>query len=111
MFYVITFHETDGNDATVYESVIEAASESHALDILSSSVEFTLEQNGTAFVPDGSEFGYYFTCPEDCEFAEDGEACGAHGGGIVLRDVEGFDTEREADEALRPYHVPWIARP
>lgn len=97
--YLVTWHETDGNDATVYDSIIEAPSEEGALSILSFNVERDMNETKTPYSDDGSEFGYYFECSEDCP-----EDCEGHGG-IVLRTVEAFETEQEARDAHPKYHI------
>jgi hypothetical protein len=104
--YLITFHESDGNDCTVYEAIRAGDTKENALSILAYEVESAMVKNGTEFEDDGSEFGYYFQCPDDCESLADdsGECCGMHSGGISLRSVKTFATEVEAKAARSVYH-------
>ena len=96
--YLITWHETDGNDCTVFDTIVEAVDESAALAKLAAAVERELMG---PYTDDGSEFGYYFECPDDCG---GGESCEGHGG-IVLRGVDAYPTEAEAIANLAGYHV------
>jgi hypothetical protein len=91
-FYVVTFHETDGNECTVYDAIVKADSEEHALSILAYSVESSMNENGTRYEEDGSEFGYYFADDE---------------GGIALRDVTRYESLVDAEDACAFYHVTW----
>jgi len=100
-FYLVTFHETDGNDCTVYDCIVEATNESSALEDVAKSIEAVLTDNKTAFEDDGSELGYYFNCSEDCS-----EHCEGHGG-IALRTVEAYPTEHDAENARSKYHTLW----
>lgn len=99
--YLITFHETDGNDCTVYDAVVEASTESDALAQLTSSVQAVLDSNGTSYEEDGSEFGCYFNCSEDCS-----ELCEGHGG-MALRHIETYPTVAEAELHRARYHSRW----
>lgn len=109
MFYLITFGEFDGNDCTVYDAVIESNSDFHALDALAESVEKRLSDNGQPFESDGSEFGYNFLCPDDCESIDDdsGEPCGLHSGGLLLRSIESYATWEAAEKGCAFYHSRW----
>ena len=98
MYYLVTFDETDGNDCTVYDTIIEAPSQKAALNTLSKHIEADLKGEWT---DDGSEFGYYFDCNSDCP-----EDCEGHGG-IGLREVEAHATEKDAQAARAPYHVEY----
>lgn len=99
--YLVTWHETDGNDCTVYDSVIEAATEEKALSILAFNLECAMNDNKTPYSEDGSEFGYYFDCSDDCD-----EECDGHGG-ICLRTVEVYATDKEAHAARSPWHTEY----
>lgn len=99
--FVVTFHETDGNDCTVFDALIEATSQEQALAKLADSIESALVTNSTDFEDDGSELGYYFQCSADCD-----ENCDGHGG-IALRTVESFPTESEARASMSRYHSEW----
>jgi hypothetical protein len=106
--YLITWHESDGNDCTVYETIVEAVSEENALSVLAYQVEKMLNAKGVEYSDDGSEFGYYFECPDDCESLADAfdfEECGIHSGGIALRDVQKFNTVPEARADMCNYHT------
>ena len=95
--YLVTWHETDGNDATVYDTVVEAATEDAAYE--AGSNEAYTYSNVINMESDG-DFGFYFPCdcPEDVEWD-----CPGHGG-IVMRSAERFDTEDEARAEQRATH-------
>src|SRR3990172_342019 len=95
--YLVTFHESDGNDCTVFDSIIAAESEDAAFNILHDAIEKTLKENKTSFEEDGNIVSFVFNCEDDC-----GEECQGHGG-ISLREVEAFDTEAEAEPAPPTY--------
>ena len=94
--YLVTWHETDGNDATVYDTVVKADSEDAAYE--AGSDEAFTYSNMIDAEPDGG-FGFYFPC--DCP--EDTDYCDGHGG-IVMRSAERFDTEDEARAEQRATH-------
>jgi hypothetical protein len=100
-WYLITWHESDGNDCTVYDSIVSAATEDDALTILGDALEAQLTANGTEFQEDGNHIGYYFSCSDDCT-----EDCEGHGG-TSLRSVEVFDTEDVARANMARYHTEW----
>lgn len=64
--YLITWHESDGNDCTVFDTVIKAQTEDEALSLLADALEKAMNANGTGFQEDGNILGYYFDCAEDC---------------------------------------------
>jgi hypothetical protein len=111
--YLITFDESDGNDCTVYEAIIPAENPDMALMILADSVEAAMRSNDTVYETDGSEFGYYFGCPDDCDTLQSLDACdsmepcGIHAGGISLRTVETFDAYDAARAARSKFHLEW----
>lgn len=84
--YLITWHETDGNDCIVYDTIVAADSEELALDTLRLAVETDYD----GLQDDGSEFGYYF---DDAD------------GGLVLRDVQEFDSRAAAEAQCSIWHV------
>ncbi len=100
-FYIVTFHETDGNDVTVFDALVSADSEDTAVSRVADSIEASLKENGTEYTEDGNALGYYFECSEDC-----GEMCEGHGG-IALRTVEAYDSEDEARQNMARYHSEW----
>ena len=100
MYYLITWHETDGNDCTVYDSIVAAGDESAALGTLAAAVERELTG---PYSDDGSEFGYYFECPDDCD---GGEFCEGHGG-IALRTVDAYPTLAEAQNNRSRWHLQY----
>ena len=100
--FLITFHETDGNDCTVYDAIIEANTEEQALSILSYNIERSLDDNKTPYSDDGSELGYYFDCFDDCH-----EECEGHGG-IALRTVESYETRKEAESEASKFHCTYV---
>lgn len=102
MFYLITWHESDGNDCTVFDTVIGAASQEEALTALATAVEKALTDSETEFEEDGSEFGYYFHCTKECP-----EECDGHGG-IALRTVEEYPTLAEARANMAQWHSEYV---
>lgn len=106
MYYLITFTESDGNDCTVYDAIREAKDEPSAVEALAVEMEQTFIDNGTPYEPDGSELGFFFNCPDDCESLSNDnyEPCGLHSGGVCLREVLAFDTEAAAEAAHSYYH-------
>lgn len=96
--YLIVWHESDGNDCTVYDTSVEAPSEQGALSILAYNIERDLNYNKVPYSDDGSELGYFFDCYDDCP-----EDCDGHGG-IALRGVEAFETYQEARAARSFYY-------
>jgi len=98
--YLITWHESDGNDCTVYDSIIEAESEEKALDTLHDQRNEKLKGRGE-YEDDGNHLGFYFNCLEDCP-----EECEGHGG-TVHRETREYQTLEEAESNLASYHVRW----
>lgn len=92
--YLVTFHETDGNDATVFDAIVEAADEQGAFCKVSDAIEADLTERGTSFETDG-DCGVYFQCEEDCP-----EECDGHGG-IAMRTAEPFETLEAAEKAQK----------
>jgi hypothetical protein len=101
MFYLIVWHESDGNDCTVYDTVVEAPTEDEALSLLGDALEARMTANGTDFQEDGNHIGYYFNCSEDCP-----EDCEGHGG-TSLRTVESYTTEVDARAMCSRWHSEW----
>jgi hypothetical protein len=66
MFYVYEIRETDGNDARVYNCVIEGETKEKAGETLSS--YFQKEASEKGWDHDGNFCGYFFPC--DCEVPE-----------------------------------------
>lgn len=107
-FYLVTFHETDGNDCTVYDTIVQVKDctwdeqsgkpcercKDEAFGIVCDAIAKRLDEDGRAYSEDGS-FGFYFDCDSDGPYACTDE-CDGHGG-IVMRDAEGFRTEAEAE--------------
>jgi hypothetical protein len=104
-YFLVTFHETDGNDTTVYDSVVEAETEDAAFGKVADSIAADLDKAGTAYSEDG-DCGFYFDCTEECNGAED---C-SHGG-IVMRSAEEFASLPEAIKAQEAiyYHSRYFA--
>ena len=110
MFYLITFHESDGNNCTVYEAIREAENEDAALNALADEMVAHFDAAGIEYSEGGDLLDFYFECPDDCESLADdmpGEPCGLHGGGIVLRQVECFADESAARAARSSFHVEY----
>lgn len=99
--YLYVWHESDGNDCTVYDTVVLAESEDSANDIISAAIERTMTENGTSFEDDGNLLGYYFNCSEDCS-----EDCEGHGG-TSLREVTQYATEDEARKQMSRWHTEY----
>lgn len=99
--YLITWHETDGNDCVVYDTVIAADSAELAFDTL----RLAVETDYRGLEDDGSEFGYYFEC--NCP---EGSDCDGHGG-LSLRDIQEFDTRAAAENQCSIWHVRFDVEP
>lgn len=100
-WFLIVWHETDGNDCTVYDTVVEAATEDEALGKLGDALEKQMDANGTEYQEDGNHLGYYFGCSDDC--ADD---CDGHGG-TSLREVTAYPTEDDARKDCSKWHSEW----
>lgn len=100
-WYLIEWQESDGNDCTVFDTVLCADSEESALNILGDAMERQAKENSTELESDGNHLGYYFPCSDDCS-----EGCEGHGG-TSLRSVETFATEADARAAHSFYHTWW----
>jgi hypothetical protein len=96
--YLIVWDESDGNDCTVYETIILAESEDDATGKLSEALETAMRENGTSWQEDGNVLGYYFECTDDCP-----EDCDGHGG-TTLREVTAYATEDEARQQMSKWH-------
>lgn len=95
--YLIVWHETDGNDATVYDTVVSAKSKDAAVD--------KLLDSQMASWPDAEsdgDSGLLFAC--DCP--EDTENCDGHGG-TIIREIRSFRSLAQAREAMAFYHREW----
>lgn len=101
-YYLITWDESDGNDCTVFDTIVQAESKDAALDLLGDAIEARLTKNGTSWEDDGNQIGYMFNCAEDCP-----EDCDGHGG-TSLREVEEYATETEANAARSKYHTEYV---
>jgi hypothetical protein len=101
-WWLVTWHESDGNDCTVYGTVVQAADADAAECAVGAAIEAQLTKDGVPFEPDGNALGVYFACSEDCP-----EDCEGHGG-TASREVEGpFQDEASAREARPFYHSAW----
>lgn len=100
-YYLITWHESDGNDCTVFDTVVHATDKDAALTTLSDAIEKSLDENGTEYENGGDWLDYYFSCSEDCD-----QDCEGHGG-IVLREVEEYPSEADARSNMARYHSEW----
>jgi hypothetical protein len=98
--YLVTFQESDGNDCTVYDAVVEADNEDAAYGRVCDAIEAQMKRDGTPYEDDG-DFGFYFDCGGECE----GE-CDGHGG-IVMREAVAYATLEEAEAGRSRYHVPY----
>lgn len=101
MWYLIVWHESDGNDCTVYDSIVQAPTEDEALTVLGEALEAQMRANGTSFFEDGNHLGYYFNCADNCP-----EDCEGHGG-TSLRTVESYTTEVDAKASRSKWHSKW----
>jgi hypothetical protein len=116
-YYLVTFHETDGNDVTVFDTIVEIdpcrdADVDHtgcesltcdtckdaAFGVVYNAIAKRLKVDGIEASED--DFGFYFECDDLC--ADD---CQGHGG-ITMRDAEIFETEEDAIKAQQAitYH-------
>lgn len=100
-WFLITWHESDGNDCTVYDTVVNARTEDDALSTLGDALERQMRANGQDYEEDGNHLGYLFGCSEDCP-----EDCDGHGG-TSLRTVEVYTSELQAQAARSRYHSNW----
>jgi hypothetical protein len=99
MWYLITWHETDGNDCTVYDTVVQADCADDALTALDAAIEQQLTEQGNPYSSGGNLVDFYFDCDEDCP-----EDCEGHGG-IALRTIESYPTEAEARKQVSKWHL------
>lgn len=100
MFHLIVWDESDGNDCTVFDTVVEAPTADDACSQLADALEKAMTENGTGYQEDGNMLGYYFDC--DCDEAN-ADTCDGHGG-ISLRTVESYTTEDDARAAMSKWH-------
>ena len=110
MFYLLELRDSDGNDCTVYDIIVEAADQDSALDRAWSEI--------MKDYPDDEEDGGYGTfhpcdceCehgvnPYQCEQECDGDQWECSHGGLLLNDhnVKSFETYAEALAAHARYH-------
>jgi hypothetical protein len=126
-FYLVTFHETDGNDTTVYDTIVkvpdqaecdratngDVGGEEIAYDKVATAIERTLTEKGIAFTED-VDGGVYFECMHRCATCDRDGACSydcqGHGG-TVMRSAEAFETLEDArkEQAERYYHARFHA--
>lgn len=94
--WLITWHETDGNDCTVFDTYVAAETEESALDVLSDALATACPsaQEGCDFVD------FTFSC--DCG-EENAEHCDGHGG-TALREIREFPSMQAACDARPFYH-------
>jgi hypothetical protein len=99
MFYLIVWHATDGNDCTVFDTIVEAETEDKALHLLCDKI---LDD-----APEGTECDNEFelACFFPCDCGPDAE-CDGHGGTYIRYIIE-FDTLREAEDNKTCYHTPY----
>jgi hypothetical protein len=105
-FYLVTFHETDGDATTVYDTIVKAEDEDSAQGKVADAIAKVLDEDGQPYLEDG-DFGFYFECDHDGgEDGSDYDACEGHGG-IVMRDAEAFETleDARAEQTKRYYHA------
>ena len=98
MIYLVTWHSTDGNDATVFDSVIGAKNEYAAKEKL-----FNKWIEDCPEAEEDGDFGIYYPC--DCS-EEDSEHCDGHGG-AVIRTVDAFRSYDQANAARSRYHCDY----
>lgn len=96
--YMIVWHETDGNDCTVFDTIVRAKSEENAIKQLFAA---WIRNCPNAEVED---HGLYYPC--NCS-EEDAEYCEGHGG-TFIREVSTFKTRREAEAAKSIYHAEYF---
>lgn len=92
--WLITWHETDGNDCTVFDTYAAAETEESALGVLSDAL--------AKACPDAEEGGdfvdFYFPCTDECALDCDGH------GGIALREIREFPSMQAACDARSFFH-------
>lgn len=97
--YLITWHETDGNDCTVFDTYVAADTEDGALGVLDNALH--------AACPEAEEGFDYLDMMFPCSCGEaDAEFCEGHGG-TVLRKIVEYASEQEARTARPFYHSLW----
>lgn len=100
MFWTVEIRDSDGNDCTVYDWIIEADSGWWARD-----KAFEEAQRRVPDAEHDGDSGAYYPC--DCEIPEgeeDSWEC-SHGGYIIGEPEGPFDSSAEAWENAPYYHV------
>lgn len=87
--YIVEIRESDGNDCTVYDCIVEAESHDDALNKIYEHFDARAEREG--WESDGGE-GWYFPC--DCD-DDNSDACEGHGG-ILIGEPEEFASYDDA---------------
>jgi hypothetical protein len=105
MWYIVESRESDGNDCSVTDHIVEADDAEAAVNKVCDELERRATERGIGMESDGG-FGYYFEC--DCDIPEgeeDSWEC-SHGGVDVAEPdrVEAFRTLSATEAALVPYH-------
>lgn len=99
--YLIVWHETDGNDCTVFDTPLVATNDDEALKTLYASWE---EHYGADIEDAGCDpMGADFPC--DCT-GEHAEFCEGHGG-LQVREVLYCGSYEDAWQARSAYHQVW----
>lgn len=98
--FLIVWHESDGNDCTVFDTIVKASSEQAALNRLAKSLLHCYSLNKDALY-DSSELIIDFPC--DCPESEY-DACEGHGG-TALRSIEAYTHADDAEAACAVYHT------
>lgn len=105
--YIVEIRESDGNDCTVYDCIVDAHSEQDAFDRVYAHFDERAEHED--WENDGGE-GWYFPC--DCTDA-DADACEGHGG-LMIGDAEEFASRADAEHAhatITYYHSLYVLYP
>jgi len=107
MYYTIVWHESDGNDCTVYDTIVERNDKEGAELALDATLEKHLKGNDQSAESDGNLLGFYFDC--DCEENPDAdpETCDGHGGTCHRETMGPFPTYRDAEKACSNFHIRW----
>ena len=111
MFYIVEVQDSDGNDCTVYDALVQAPNRETAVERVFTEwveVEYPFDEEdggyGT-YHPCDCRCGHYKAL-EDCEAGcSDSWEC-SHGGLLVSEPEEAkeYPTEEEARACLVPYH-------
>ena len=90
--YIVEIRESDGNDCTVYDCIVEAESHEDAFNKVYD--HFSARAAAEGWESDGGE-GWYFPCDCDDYICDPDYECEGHGG-IVIGEPEEFASYADA---------------